>query len=67
MKLYVSTGFVGSYRLDYVDLPEMWDDMSDRSREEWLAEHSATVVDVTKEQDYDPGYYSDTPYRAEND
>lgn len=56
--------------IDFLDLPEDWDAMSNSAQEAWRADAASTHLEnnidygaeltTTADEDYEAGYYSDT-------
>jgi hypothetical protein len=40
IKLYIDTGFANASHVDYIDLPDGWDRMSDEDQEEYLEQEA---------------------------
>lgn len=69
--MHIGTGYVGAEHVDFIHVPDEWDEMTEKEREDYLdeaaneflanqIEYGAWVVDdATEDEDYIPSHFSD--------
>lgn len=71
IKMHIGTGYAGAEHVDFVNVPDDWDEMSEQGRQRLLDEHAEEflannieygawlVDDVSTDEDYRSDYFSD--------
>ena len=71
IKMHIGTGYAGADHVDFIHVPDEWDEMTEKERQSYLdevakdflgnnIEYSAWVVDdAAEDEDYIPNHFSD--------